>query len=95
MKVPLKKAFNILDGRLSTSIDDVYEMLDFIFNTNLFTHQLPGAMNVLKEKNPKWFSDGVRLLDEIKRKHDTDDFVFLMDIIDKEYSQEEIIIEKL
>ena len=34
MKVSLKKAFSLLDGRLSTEIGDVYEMLNYIFDEN-------------------------------------------------------------
>lgn len=45
MRVSLKKAFTILDGRLSTKMDDVYEMLNFIFSENLYTHQIPTAMH--------------------------------------------------
>ena len=52
MRVSLKKAFSLLDGRLSTNIGDVYEMLNFIFDDNFFTHQLPRAMDKLKEVNP-------------------------------------------
>ena len=52
MRVSLKKAFTILDGRLSTKMDDVYEMLNFIFSENLYTHQIPTAMRKLKELNP-------------------------------------------
>ena len=44
MKVSLKKAFSILDGRLSTEIGDVYEMLNYIFDQDFMTHQLPTAL---------------------------------------------------
>ena len=46
MRVSLKKAFTILDGRLSTKMDDVYEMLNFIFSENLYTHQIPVTPHV-------------------------------------------------
>jgi hypothetical protein len=38
-------------------MDDVYDMLNHICDTDLFTHHLPVAMNYLKEKNPKWFKE--------------------------------------
>jgi len=66
MNFTLKQAFSLLDGRLSTEIGDVYEMLNFIFSDNLFTHQLPSAMRKLNEVNPKWFADGVQLIEKIK-----------------------------
>ncbi len=95
MKTPLKIAFSILDGRLSSSIDDVYQMLNYIFTQNFYTHQLPTAMNLLKEKNPKWFVEGVALLDQIKRENNTNDFSGLMKIIDEHYSSTYIILEKI
>lgn len=49
--------FSITDGRLSTSIDDIYEMLNHICDTELMTHHLPIAFNYLKEKSPKWFEE--------------------------------------
>lgn len=94
MKVSLKKAFSILDGRLSTEIGDVYEMLNYIFDANFMTHQLPTAMRKLQEINPKWFSDGVSVIDEIKEIEKTDDFSHLMEVIDFGYSTFEIEIGK-
>lgn len=95
MKVSLKKAFSLLDGRLSTEIGDVYEMLNYIFDDNLMTHQLPTAMRKLKELNPKWFSDGISVIDEIKAIEQTDDFAHLMKTIDFGYSNFEIELGKL
>ena len=90
MKVSLKKAFSLLDGRLSTEIGDVYEMLNYIFSDSLMTHQLPTAMRKLKEVNPKWFSDGVAIIDDIKRTNNTDDFQKLMELIDNGFPNFEI-----
>ena len=95
MRVSLKKAFSLLDGRLSTEIGDVYEMLNYIFDDNLMTHQLPTAMRKLNEVNPKWFSDGVSVIDEIKAIESTDDFAHLMKTIDFGYSKFEIELGKV
>ena len=95
MKVSLKKAFSLLDGRLSTEIGDVYEMLNYIFDENFMTHQLPTAMRKLQEVNPKWFADGVSVIDEIKAIENTDDFAHLMRVIDFGYSSFEIELGKL
>ncbi len=95
MKVSLKKAFSLLDGRLSTEIGDVYEMLNYIFDENFMTHQLPTAMRKLNEENPKWFSDAVSVIDEIKAIENTDDFQHLMKTIDFGYSSFEIELGKL
>jgi hypothetical protein len=45
MKVSLKESFKLLDGRLSTDISKVYEMLNYIFDASLFT---PSIRNGLK-----------------------------------------------
>lgn len=95
MKVSLKKAFSILDGRLSTEIGDVYEMLNYIFDTNLFTHQLPTAMRTLQEKKPEWFQNGVNIINDIKRTNNTDDFDKLMELIDKCFPTCQIELEKI
>ena len=95
MKVSLKKAFSLLDGRLSTEIGDVYEMLNYIFDDNLMTNQLPTAIRKLKELNPKWFSDAVDVLNDVKRTNNTDDFVELMNLIDNGFPTFEIELGKL
>ena len=95
MKVTLKKAFSILDGRLSTKIEDVYEMLNYIFDENLMTHQIPRAIKALKEENPKWFKDAVSVVDEIKAIEDTDDFEQLIKAIDFGYKRFEIELGKV
>jgi hypothetical protein len=94
MKVSLKKAFSILDGRLSTEIGDVYEMLNYIFDTSLMTHQLPKAMDILIKTNPKWFKESVQSLNDIKRNNNTDNFEQLMKLIDKRFSLRKIKLKK-
>ena len=95
MKVSLKKAFSIVDGRLSTSMGDVYEMLNYIFDENFFTNQLPTAMEIVRKENPKWFSEIVDFLNIIKEKHQTNDFNVLMALIDSEYSDSEFELGKI
>lgn len=95
MKVSLKKAFSILDGRLSTEIGDVYEMLNYIFDANFFTHQLPTAMRTLQEKNPEWFQNGVNIINDIKRTNNTNDFSQLMELIDKGFPTYQIELGKI
>ena len=95
MKVTLKKAFSILDGRLSTDIDDVYKMLNYIFDANFYTHQLPTAMRILKKKNPEWFENGVNIINDIKRTNQTDDFDKLMELIDAGFPTYQIELGKI
>lgn len=95
MEVTLKQAFNLLDGRLSTEMKDVYEMLNFIYSTSFFTHQLPTAIKDLRNQNPKWFSDGVELINEIQFVEQTDDFDKLMEVIDTSFKDKKITLGKL
>jgi hypothetical protein len=61
-KFKLLQLFSILDGRLSTKMEDVYDMLNHITGESLMTHHLPTAMKFLKEKNPVWFQEGKKTL---------------------------------
>lgn len=65
----LLQLFNIIDGRLVTSMDDVYDILGHIVGGDLMTHQLPVAMDFLREKNPLWFKDLTKKLADIKNIH--------------------------
>lgn len=47
--------FSVVDGRISTTMDDVYDVLNHVCDTSLQTARLPLAMDYLEEKNPKWF----------------------------------------
>jgi hypothetical protein len=93
MKVSLEKAFSILDGRLSTNMEDVYEMLNYIFDTGLFTHQIPEALNTIRKVNPKWFASGVTHLEEIRSIVGTNDFEPLINYIKENYSSSDYDIE--
>ena len=73
-KFTLLQLFSLIDGRLSTSIDDVYEMLNHIMDDELMTHELPTAMSYLKTKNPKWFQELTENISNIKTILGTDDF---------------------
>lgn len=60
-----EQLFSLLDGRMSTKIDDIYDMLNHICDTSLMTHDLPVAFNYLKLKNPTWFIEGQKRLSAI------------------------------
>ena len=83
----LLQLFSIVDGRLSTKIDDVYEILNHVCDDNLLTHHLPVAMNYIKFKNPKWFNILERDIKEIKHKLRTDNFEKLIDGINSMYNK--------
>ena len=44
---PIAKILNLADGRLLTSIDDVYEFANFMTDDSLYTHQLPRAFRAI------------------------------------------------
>ena len=62
----LLQLFSLVDGRLSTTMDDIYSMLNHICDTDLMTHHLPVAMDYIKEKNPKWLKEVDQRLTTIK-----------------------------
>lgn len=86
-KFTLLQLFSIVDGRLSTNIDDVYHMLNHIFNTSFLTHELPGAMARLKAARPLWFTVIEGELDTLKRVHGND-FKKLTELIKSEFDIE-------
>lgn len=95
MEVTLKQFFTLGDGRLSTDIGDVYAMLNYIFDDNLMTHQIPDAMRKIAEVNPDWFSKHVGIIDDIKRTNNTDDFNELMTIIDNSFPTYKVELGKI
>lgn len=62
----LLQLFSITDGRLSTDMQDVYDMLNHICDENLSTHHLPVAMQYMNEKNPKWIEEVTLRINTIK-----------------------------
>ena len=95
MEVTFKKAFSIVDGRLATEMGGVYEMLNFIFDQNLHTHQLPTAFRKIREVSPAWYQQGTRLLAKIKAEYGTDDFNILMRVIDRDYPKYTLELTKI
>jgi hypothetical protein len=62
----LLQLFTVIDGRLSTDIGDVYEILNAYTDDSLMTHHLPVAMDYLKLQNPDWFKSASLYLQGIK-----------------------------
>lgn len=86
-KFTLLQLFNVVDGRLSTNIDDVYDILNHVFNTSVWTHEIPAYMNKLKAARPLWFVVIESELDTLKRVY-KDDFNTLMKVIKEEMNVE-------
>jgi len=63
----LLQLFSVLDERLSTTIDDVYDILNHICDEDLMTHHLPVALKYLKLKNPSWFQEQKKKLETIAK----------------------------
>jgi hypothetical protein len=93
MEVSIEKAFSILDGRLSTKMEDVYEMLNYIYDRNFFTHELPYAMDKLIQVCPDWYMSAVLKLNKIKELCGTNDFETLIRFIKEHYSSPEHYIQ--
>lgn len=84
MKFTLLQLFSIVDNRnrLSTSMDDVYSILNTATGDDLFTHHLPVAMRYIKEVQPDWYIKASQQLLDIKEKIG-DDFQNLVSYISK------------
>jgi len=84
--------FSIIDGRLSGSMDDVYDILNHVFNSSLQTIELPTAYAKLKNINPDWFKDQKEVLRGICVENfgitnpEDVDFQDLIDIIKSKYN---------
>lgn len=66
--------FSLVDGRLSTNMDDVYLMLNHICDEDLMTHHLPVALDYIKEKKPKWFQELEQRITAIKARCQSNTF---------------------
>ncbi len=52
----LLQLFSLVDGRLSTTMDDVYDMLGHICRfEGIMTHHLPTAAKYLEANKPEWW----------------------------------------
>ena len=90
---PLKQLFSIVDGRLSTSISDIQSIFFVYCGKIVFTHELPELIDEVKSAKPDWYMQAKGLIDYIKWRNYTDDFVKLMDILDKDFSNVYIMVE--
>ena len=91
---PLKHLFSIVDGRLSTSISDIQVIFGVYCGRSVFTHELPELIDEVNSEKPDWYMQAKGLIDYIKWMHYTDDFVKLMDILDKYFSNVYIMVEE-
>ena len=91
---PLKHLFSIVDGRLSTSISDIQSIFFVYCGRIVFTHEIPELIDEVKSAKPDWYMQAKGLIDYIKWRHYTDDFVKLMDILDKDFSNVYIMVEE-
>jgi len=81
MEFTIKQLFSVIDGRLSTEMEDVYNILNQATGDKLMTHQIPTAMKFLAKIKPKWFEKATSTIDATKIIVG-DDFEELMKFID-------------
>lgn len=92
-KFTLLELANLVDGRLFTTMDDVVEIFNHIFQESFMTHHLPTALDLLKENKPLWFYEVKRILNNIKLNVGTDDFEIMAQHIADNYFDLEWEIE--
>ena len=91
---PLKHLFSIVDGRLSTSISDIQSIFGVYCGRSVFTHEIPELIDEIESAKPDWYMQAKGLIDYIKWRNYTDNFVNLMDILDKDFSNVYIMAEE-
>lgn len=91
---PLKHLFSIVDGRLSTSISDIQSIFSVYCGRSIFTHEIPELIDEVESAKPDWYMQAKGLIYYIKWRNYTDDFVTLMDILDKDFSNVYIMVEE-
>ena len=91
---PLKQLFSIVDGRLSTSVSDIQSIFGVYCGRIVFTHEIPELIDEIESAKPDWYMQAKGLIDYIKWRNYTDDFVKLMDILDKDLSNVYIMVEE-
>ena len=91
---PLKHLFSIVDGRLSTSISDIQSIFGVYCGRSVFTHELPELIDDVKDSKPDWYMQAKGIIEYVKWRKHTDDFVKLMDILDKDFSNVYIMVEE-
>ena len=90
----IKHLFSIVDGRLSTNISDIQVILGVYCGRSVYTHEVPAFIDEIKSAKPDWYMQAKGLVDYIKWMNYTDDFVKLMDILDKDFSNVYIMVEE-
>ena len=91
---PLKHLFSIVDGRLSTSISDIQVILSVYCGRIVFTHEIPELIDEIKSAKPDWYMQAKLLVEYAKWRNNTDSFMRLMDILDKDFSNVYIMVEE-
>ena len=90
----LKQLFSIVDGRLSTSISDIQSIFGVYYGRSVFTHELPELIDDVKSAKPDWYMQAKWIIEYAKWRKHTDDFVKLMDMLDKDFSNVYIMVEE-
>ena len=87
--------FSILDGRLSTGMDDVYAILNIAADESLTTIALPILMDKVAENKPKWYMDALTDLEAIKDKigNDFETLMKHLDSVDTTYEVKALLWE--
>ena len=76
MKITRLQLANITDGRFCTEMEDIYSILNYVTDSDLFTHHLPVAKSYLEEKNPDWFEKEKQFLRDLFNVQNTKDIEF-------------------
>lgn len=92
----LKQVFSIVDGRLSDTMDDVFQILGEVAgDQSITTTGLMLVMDGIKRKDkPEWYIEAETTINKIKNKVGNN-FEDLMNYIDKHHSNTTFIVNKI
>lgn len=91
----LLQLFTIVDGRIATSIHDIYDMLNHICGKEkIQTIEFTTALKHIKEHNPKWFQEVDSDINRIKNLVG-DNFCDLMNHINIDFNNKTYEIPQL
>jgi len=65
-KFTVWQLFSIVDGRMSTKVDDIYDILDTATGHSLMTHSLPPARAYFVKTRPQWYLEAERKIKVVK-----------------------------
>jgi hypothetical protein len=86
--------FTIIDGRVSTDLEDVYRMLSIYGRRSILTHEIPPIFEYLMSYRPSWYSLAYSIIRKVKLEC-SNDFEEIIACLKREYGKVRIKIKPI